>query len=250
MLAIRLAAALLLTTLLSPGRAVSAQTPLYDPEQLPAFRGTVEAYILSPCDEVDGFFLDDGIEVHLAPRLSGELIHAIKPGDRVTVHGLRATGIAMMHAVSVMNDATRAVVSDIMLPGWPGPNHPWPNYACREPPPRYLEAKGRVKSLTHDGSGDVNGAMLDDGTVIRFAQGLTLQEPDCLVPGRNIAATGIGLAGALGKVLSSRSITLVPATADGRASVQARCVLESVHPHDAGGRKLPLINPPEAPASR
>lgn len=250
MLVIRLAAALLLATLLSQGGPAQAETPLYDPEQLPAFRGAVEAYILSPCDEVDGFFLDDGIEIHLAPRLSGELVHAIKPGDRVAVRGLRATGIAMMHAVSVTNDATGTRVSDLILPGWPGPNYAWPNHACREPPPRYLEARGRIKRLTHDGNGEINGVMLDDGTVIRFAQGLTLQEPDCLVPGRDIAATGIGLAGALGKVLSSRSITLVPATPNGRASVQARCVLESIRPPEAGGRKLPLINPPEGPAPR
>lgn len=235
---IQFAAALLLA-----GRTALAQAPLYDPEQLPAVHGTVEAYILSPCDEVDGFFLDNDIEVHLAPRLSGELVHAIKPGDRVTVHGLRATGIAMVHALSVTNDATGAKITDIFLPGWPGPNS-----ACREPPPRYLEAKGRIKRLTHNAEGEVNGVMLDDGTVIRFAQGLTPQDPDCLVPGREIEATGVGLAGALGKVLSSRSISLVPAVPGDRASVQARCALVSVRPPEADGRKLPLINPPPAPA--
>ncbi len=244
-------AILLAATLLFAGHAALAQPPVYDPEQLPAFHGTVEAYILSPCDKVDGFFLDNDIEIHLTGRLSGELVHAVKPGEGVTVHGLRATGIAMVHALSVTNDATGAKVSDIFMPGWPGPTGGfWPNYNCRETPPRYLEARGRIKRLTHDGNGEVNGVMLDDGTVIRFAQGLTPQEPDCLVPGRDVAATGTGIAGALGKVLSSRSVSLVPAVPNDRASAQACCVLVAVRPPEAwgapevGARKLPLINPP------
>jgi len=240
---IRRPAALLLAAFLLRAGSAPAQAPLYDPEQLPAFHGAVETYLLSPCDEVDGFFLDDGVEVHLAPRLSGELIHAIKPGDRVTVHGLRATGVAMVHALSVTNDASGATVSDIFLPGWPAANN-WPNNACRPLPPRYLEARGRIKRLTHAADGEVNGFMLDDGTAVRFEQGLAPKDPDCLVPGRHVAASGIGLSGALGKVVSSRAILLVPAAPDDRASVQLRCDLESVRPPEAGGRKLPLINPP------
>ena len=227
---------LLVVTLVSAGSAL-AQTPLYDPEQLPSFRGTVEAYLVSPRDELEGFFLDDGTEVHVASRLSAELAYSVKPGDRVTIHGLRATGHQMIQALAVANDATGAKVSDTFVPGWPAPQRN-PEIA-----PRYMEARGRIKRLTHGADGEVNGVMLDDNTLIRFGDRLMPQYPDCLVPGRDVAATGTGLAGALGKVLETRSISLVPAVPDSPASPQSRCALVPVRPPEKAERKLPLLNP-------
>src|SRR5437763_10797847 len=140
-----------------------------------------------------------------------------------------------------MRAAPRSVTS--FCPAGPRPTT-GPTTPCRPLPPRHLEARGRIKRLTHAADGEVNGFLLDDGTAVRFEQGLAPKDPECLVPGRHVAASGIGLSGALGKVVSSRAILLVPAAPDDRASVQLRCDLESVRPPEAGGRKLPLINPP------
>ncbi len=55
---------------------------------------------------MDGLILDDGTEVHLPPHLGAQLVAAVKPGDVVTIHGLRARAVPMVQAVSITNDAT------------------------------------------------------------------------------------------------------------------------------------------------
>ncbi len=56
---------------LASGAAVYAQTtaPLWDPAQLPATKGTVKQYTLTPRGDVDGLILNDGTEVKLPPHL-------------------------------------------------------------------------------------------------------------------------------------------------------------------------------------
>ena len=56
---------------LASGAAAYAQTagPLWDPTQLPATRGTVKQYTLTPRGDVDGLILSDGTEVKLPPHL-------------------------------------------------------------------------------------------------------------------------------------------------------------------------------------
>src|SRR5438128_2566594 len=94
------------------GAAFGQAGPAYDPQQLPALQGKVAQYSLTPRGDVDGLILDDGTEIRLPPHLGAQLVYAIKPGDRVTVHGLKARAIPMVQAISVTNDATGAAVTD------------------------------------------------------------------------------------------------------------------------------------------
>ena len=114
--------ALVAAIALASGAALYAQTtgPLWDPAQLPATRGTVKQYTLTPRGEVDGLILNDGTEVKLPPHLTGQIVFAIRPGDAVTVRGLKAFALPLVDAASVTNDATGATVIDNGPPG--GPN--------------------------------------------------------------------------------------------------------------------------------
>jgi hypothetical protein len=89
-----------------PPRVPGAGAPLYDLQQLPAIRGTVSRYTLTPRGDVDGLILIDGTEVHFPPRLSTQLVYAVKPGDAVTVRGLKALSVPVVAAVSITNDAS------------------------------------------------------------------------------------------------------------------------------------------------
>ena len=81
-------------------------------------------YSLTPRGDVDGLILTDGTEVHLPPHLGTQLVFAVRPGDDVTIHGLRARAIPMVQAMSVSNDATGSTVTD-NGPGDPrGPRDP------------------------------------------------------------------------------------------------------------------------------
>jgi hypothetical protein len=57
------------------------QTPLYDPRQLPAQRGQVQQFTMTPRGDIDGLILSDGTEVKTPPHLSAEIAYSIKPGE-------------------------------------------------------------------------------------------------------------------------------------------------------------------------
>jgi hypothetical protein len=166
----------------------------FDPNQLPAVSGKVASYTITPRGDVDGFILADGTEVHLPPGESTALVYAVKPGDSVTVHGLRTRNGAMVAAMSVTNDATHASVA--VEPHQRG--HHWFGQA--------LDATGTVKAQLHDPRGSVNGVLLEDGTQIRLPPRDAARMADVLAVGKTITVKGDGYQGALGRMIVARSI--------------------------------------------
>lgn len=143
-----------------------------DPDHLPETRGIVRTLVLNPHGLLDGLLLDDDTEIHVAPHLSGQLLPRIRPGEQVTVRGLRHRGIPLIVALAVTPARGRTVVDE-------GPGH--------EKLPKHLEGKrerwgysGVVERLLHGPKGDIHGALLDDGVILRFpphaAQGVKLRE--------------------------------------------------------------------------
>jgi hypothetical protein len=162
----------------------AGQTPLYDPQQLPAQRGQIQQFTLTPRGDIDGLILTDGTEVKTPPHLSTQIAYAIKPGDTVTIHGLHAAALPLVQAVSITDDATGRMVID-NGPTGPGrrPPAPPPPIATAtgagEPLPGLTEVQSRVRMALHGPQGDVNGALLDDGTIVApsAAGGVSLREP-------------------------------------------------------------------------
>jgi hypothetical protein len=151
--------------------SAAGPAPLYNPQQLPVQRGQVQQFTLTPRGDIDGMILTDGTEVETPPRLSTQIAYAIKPGDMVTIHGLHAAALPLMQAVSITDDATGRAVVDNGLP-WPGraPPPPPPGQAAGAsgPLPGLTEEQGRVRMALHGPQGDVNGALLDDGVILRL----------------------------------------------------------------------------------
>ncbi len=86
--------------------------PVYSLQQLPATRGTVSRYTLTPRGDDDGLILADGTEVHFPPHLSTALVYAVKPGDAVTVRGLRALNAPLIAAIAITSETTGNTVAD------------------------------------------------------------------------------------------------------------------------------------------
>jgi hypothetical protein len=185
------------TLLMGAGGAALAQNAaVYDPNQLPAIQGKVAQYSLTPRGDVDGLILTDGTEVDLPPHLGTQLVYAVRPGDTVTVRGLHARAIAMVQAMSIKNDATGTTIVD------DGPGRPPGPRAWVEP----LSADGHVKSQLHGPRGELNGALLDDGTIIRLPPPEASRLATDLTPGASLVVRGDGVSGALGRVIAARSI--------------------------------------------
>jgi hypothetical protein len=85
---------------------------LWDPAQLPESRGTVKQYLLAPRGEVDGLILKDGTEVHVPRHLSAQVVFTVRPGDDVSIRGLKARGLPMVDAASITNMNTGKTVVD------------------------------------------------------------------------------------------------------------------------------------------
>jgi hypothetical protein len=129
------------------------QAPLHDPQQLPVQRGQVQQFTLTPRGDIDGLILTDGTEVKTPPHLSTEIAYSVKPGDTVTIHGLRAAALPLVQAVSITDEATGRPVVDNGPPGpgrtgAPPPPASWLGAPARADP-RAAEVQGRVRMSLH-----------------------------------------------------------------------------------------------------
>jgi hypothetical protein len=191
----RFRTALLAATILAAGAggiAYAQMDATFDLDQLPATRGTVAQYLPTPRGEIDGLLLADGTEVHTPPPLSTQLVFAVKPGDAVTIHGLHARAVKLVAAASITNDATHVTVA------WSGPPHMEHGQA--------LSAQGTVKTTLYGPRGEINGAVLSDGTVVHLPPPEAQKQADLLAAGKTLAVQGDGYAGPLGRAIDARQI--------------------------------------------
>lgn len=197
---------LLATTLLiCAGEAATAQTaPIYDPNQLPAFHGKVAQYDLSFRGGVDGVILADGTEVHTPRRLESEIAAAVKPGDSITIHGLKARELKLVQAVSLTNDATAKTLVDVGQEDG-ADNRRRRNSGTRTPSVQG-DAQGTIKMPLHDTRGDVDGVLLQDGTIVHLPPASATRLAAILATGKPLFARGDINASALGKVINASAI--------------------------------------------
>lgn len=76
------------------------------------------------------------------------------------------------------------------------------------------QAQGRVTATLHGPRGEANGAMLEDGTVLRLPPPEAARFADLLKPGAQVDARGPGLTSALGRLVMVQQI----GTQDGQLS--------------------------------
>ncbi|HUC71762.1 MAG TPA: hypothetical protein VMS01_11265 [Stellaceae bacterium] len=226
-----------------PPAAAADTAPLYNPDQLPAQRGQVQQFTLTPRGDIDGLILADGTEVKTPPHLSTQIAYSVKPGDTVVIHGLHAAALPLIQAASITDEATARTVVDNgppepgRGPGGPPPRPPpAPDAGPGAALPGLTQVPGRVRMALHGPRGDVNGALLDDGTVLRLPPPEAYRFTDLLQPGQALVAEGSELVSAVGKVVEVRQL--------GPSQTQLSLVAAPTGP----GRRRPPPLDPYAPA--
>jgi hypothetical protein len=184
---------------------------VYDPQQFPAIRGELDRLTFTARGEIDGFILKDGTEVKTAPDLSTQIAFAIKPGDRVTVHGLKAAALPLVSAVSITDEATHRTVTDSAISAAtpmtpPSPPARPPRGAPPPPPAATSETSGRVRMALHGPQGEVNGVLLENGTILRFPPDQGAQLTTLIQPRQSVVAEGTAITNALGTVVDVQQI--------------------------------------------
>jgi hypothetical protein len=179
-----------------------SQPPLYDPQQLPTQQGQVQQFTLTLRGDIDGLILTDGTEVKTPPHLSTQIAFSIKPGDTVVIHGLHAAALPLVQAVSITDETTGRTVVD----NGPPPPDPGPGLGLSGPVAGLSEVQGRIRMPLHGPRGDVNGALLEDGTILRLPPPEAERFTALLQASQTVVAEGVQLTNPIGRVLEVRQI--------------------------------------------
>lgn len=170
--------------------------------QAPVIEGRVTRLLINPYGEVDGLLMRDRVVVKLPPHLSDAVIAVAAAGQSVRVFGFtEAPG--SIKADAVVNLASGQIVFD-RPPGINDTNGvaPLPPH-LRASQLRQLQVEGRVELVLTGPRGEINGVILDNGSIVRFAPD-GLRSP--LQRGMPFAATGLGTSNTYGTSIEAITV--------------------------------------------
>jgi hypothetical protein len=169
-----------------------------DPDYLPEIAGTVDQFLVNKHGEADGFLLTDGGEVHVPPHLSSRLLRDVRPGGKVKVRGVRPRGVAMVAAIAI--DTAKGRILD------EGPEVREDDDAFERATHSRMSAQGIVKQAIHGPKGEMRGAVLEDGRIIRLPPHEAKRFSDLLKKGARVSVNGDGATTSFGTVIEAREI--------------------------------------------
>src|SRR5260370_778981 len=146
-----------------------------------------------------------GTEVHLPPHLTTQFASAVRVGDTVTVQGYRSSYVPLIVAASITDANTGQTVVDSEPPP-PGSRPPPPPPGMPAPGAQQTTVQGKVQMPRYGPRGDLNGALLADGTIVRIGPMEAYQVASLLNPGQTLAVQGWGLTTSYGKVVEAQAV--------------------------------------------
>jgi hypothetical protein len=189
--------------LLLVNSAVKAQPPIVGPTV--TVQGTVRSSTTAPMGEVDGAVLEDGTVIHWPPHLAPRFSSVAARGDQVRATGWMETGpegdthlelrtiTNLRTNASIENDAPAPPPPPIRGPGrrrGPAPPPPGPRPVGRVGTDTVRSAQGTVQRMTSAPAGEIDGAVLDDGTVIHWPPHMAEGFSAVVVRGERIKVSG------------------------------------------------------------
>ena len=160
--------------------------------------GTVSMYLLNPRGEVDGLLLADGTQVKFPPHMSADLTRTVRPGDRITAQGVREAS-PVFTAFTITNATNGQSVNEVRPTQPPPPDLRGVNLTP-------MQADGKIKALLHAPRGGIQGAVLDNGTIVRIAPHASEQFMSIFQTGAAISARGYGTQNEFGRCFQPTEI--------------------------------------------
>jgi hypothetical protein len=155
--------------------------------------------VLNPHGEVDGFAMKDkqaAVLVHTPPHMEDQLTRHLSAGDKVRVRGVRPRGAELLAAVAVTTATGRQIIDE-------GPDHDRKHPKVKHEP---MTADGTVQMSLFGPKGELRGALLSNGTVLRIGPKEAEHFAALLAPGAKLAARGDGLQTRHGRVIHALEI--------------------------------------------
>jgi hypothetical protein len=184
------------------GPDANAQPP--DRGATKTVQGTVRRSTTAPMGEIDGAVLEDGTVIHWPPHLGDRASGVAIRGDQVRATGWMETGPdgdTHLEVRTITNLRTKASIEND-APAPPPPPGAGPRRGPAPPPPtgpRFgspvaatstRSVQGTVQQLTRAPKGEVDGAILEDGTVIHWPPHLADRFSTLVARGDRVRASG------------------------------------------------------------
>jgi len=170
--------------------------------------GTVQQWLLNPNGEVDGLLLTDGTQVGFAPHLSAALTRAIALKDSVQVTGWRTASGSALRAQTIRSTTSGRSVSEQPPEAGAAPPAPREPGALTE-----MMASSRIARVLVGPMGEAQGAIVDNGSIVRFPPHVGALLGDSLKVGAPLYARGYGTRNAWGSAFEATRIGATAETA-------------------------------------
>ena len=175
-----------------------------DPTCLPETQGFVERFITNPHGEIDGVLLagmkETPVLICTPPHMTAEIEAAVQIGDTISVRGIRPRGADIIAAVALTAGHGEAIIDN-------GPGDEDRREARRRSDkPIRMEAEGVVRLSLFGPKGELRGALLEDGTIVRIGPKEAAALAELLRPGARIALCGTGLQTKHGRVIAAERV--------------------------------------------
>jgi hypothetical protein len=174
-----------------------------DPSSLRKTSGIVDRLIQNPKGLLDGLVFTDGTLIHFPPHMTAGVSDAIEPGDKIDVYGVRPRGADLLAAVSLITAKGKSLVDQ-------GPDAKAEKLA--KTPRAELYVEGTVRLSLFGPKGELRGALLDDGSVLRVPPHEAEGVRDLLQSQAMVSALGDGVENAVGRAIDVRMLGATRAT--------------------------------------
>lgn len=202
-----------------------------DPDYLPITQGTLERFVLNPKGDIDGLLLSDDIEVHTPPHWSGDLQSHLHVGDPISVRGLRPRLNTTWVAVAIDTPSDHRIEDTSPEHAHKGQPH------ARQEHSDDAVITGTVIRLLHGPKGDPHGALLSDGTFVRFPPHAYAAFAPVLECGKTICGKGRPLTTSMGVVLDVKALGTSARTLTARSSAPKKHATKKHAPKKHASKK-------------
>jgi hypothetical protein len=183
-------------------------------------QGTVSQYLLNPRGEVDGLLLDDRTVIKFPPHLARELVQVIKPKERVRANGhLEAEKLLKGHVIA--NPVTGRAIREIK----PTPPERAGALGALQP----LNVTGVIRVVRRNPHGEIDGVILENGTLLHFPPHAGKQFVELLSEGQLLTAVGFGTVNNFGQTIA---VAMLGLSADALSLVEPPSAKPKRHPED------------------
>lgn len=163
--------------------------------------GLVRQYLVDEFGDVGGVIAADGLQVRFPPHMGADLVRTLKPGDRFVAHGVDEDGDHRFRAYALGRPDAAPLIESRPTGAAP------PSRDRRVATLVAMSVDGRIALLLSGPRGDVDGVVLDDGTIVRLPPP-GLPDPASPKVGMRLVAEGLGTRNAYGRALRADRVGL------------------------------------------